>query len=741
MDKNILRKIRRNDRIAALTIRSGGMLVIASVVLILLLIGREALPLFSQPRATELSAVRPQTLAPVLAAGVDEYVALAYVIDGAGHFSLHDLTDGSLREQLTANGQDAQDVVQRAQPLVSEREHGYLLQWRSGLVTLEQLGFSQHHDAQARRQTRVRLTTLARFEAPADPAVAGPLAAANSESGAVLARLEANGDLLVDQQLRQRSLLGEERLQQVAHRLAQVHPDRLSCLALDRQGALLYAGTERGALLRWRLQGEQPPQLLDKIQAFADGRAITALALLQGDTALAVGDASGQVSVWFAVPSEEQGQRHLGHIRDLSRHDGPVRQLVPSPRDRTLLSLDDRGVMHLDYSTSERHLLSLQAGMPLVQAQLAPRGNALLALQADGRVRLWQLDNPHPQASFKALFGRVWYENYSEPAWVWQSSAASDDFEEKLSLTPLIFGTFKGTFYAMIFAVPLALLGALYTSQFGSHRLRELIKPSVEIMAAVPSVIIGFLAALWFAPLLERQFVGFVLAVLLIPLFFVLLLLAWQGLRRQHWARHIERGHEFLVLAPLLVLAVAVALQLGPLLEGWLFGGNFKQWLFEQAGLRYDARNSIVISFALGFAVIPIIFTMAEDSLSNVPTSLRAASLALGASRWQTVWRVVLPSASPGIFAAVMIGLGRAVGETMIVLMATGNTPIMDLSLFNGMRPLSANIAVEIPEAPHGGTLYRVLFLSAVLLFLLTFVLNTVAELVRQRLRRRYGRF
>jgi phosphate transport system permease protein len=257
----------------------------------------------------------------------------------------------------------------------------------------------------------------------------------------------------------------------------------------------------------------------------------------------------------------------------------------------------------------------------------------------------------------------------------------------------------------------------------------------------VPSVIIGFLAALWFAPLLERQFVGFVLAVLLIPLFFVLLLLAWQGLRRQHWARHIECGHEFLVLAPLLVLAVAVALQLGPLLEGWLFGGNFKQWLFEQAGLRYDARNSIVISFALGFAVIPIIFTMAEDSLSNVPTSLRAASLALGASRWQTVWRVVLPSASPGIFAAVMIGLGRAVGETMIVLMATGNTPIMDLSLFNGMRPLSANIAVEIPEAPHGGTLYRVLFLSAVLLFLLTFVLNTVAELVRQRLRRRYGRF
>ncbi|HEX9843602.1 MAG TPA: ABC transporter permease subunit, partial [bacterium] len=127
--------------------------------------------------------------------------------------------------------------------------------------------------------------------------------------------------------------------------------------------------------------------------------------------------------------------------------------------------------------------------------------------------------------------------------------------------------------------------------------------------------------------------------------------------------------------------------------------------------------------------------------LTNVPRNLTAASLALGASRWQTVWRVVLPSASPGIFAALMVGFGRAVGETMIVLMATGNTPITDWSIFNGMRTLSANIAVEIPEAPFQGTLYRTLFLSAVLLFLTTFVLNTAAEMVRQRLRKKYGQY
>jgi phosphate transport system permease protein len=140
----------------------------------------------------------------------------------------------------------------------------------------------------------------------------------------------------------------------------------------------------------------------------------------------------------------------------------------------------------------------------------------------------------------------------------------------------------------------------------------------------------------------------------------------------------------------------------------------------------------------MGFAVIPIIFTIADDALSSVPSSLTAGSLALGASRWQTALRVVLPTASPGIFSAVMIGFGRAVGETMIVLMATGNTPVLDWSMFNGMRTLSANIAVEIPEAPHGGTLYRVLFLAAGLLFMMTFAVNTVAELVRQRLRERY---
>jgi phosphate transport system permease protein len=141
----------------------------------------------------------------------------------------------------------------------------------------------------------------------------------------------------------------------------------------------------------------------------------------------------------------------------------------------------------------------------------------------------------------------------------------------------------------------------------------------------------------------------------------------------------------------------------------------------------------------MGFAVVPTVFAIAEDAINGVPRHLITGSLALGATRWQTLLRVVLLTASPGIFSAIMIGMGRAVGETMIVLMATGNTPIMDMNLFEGMRTFAANIAIELPESEVGGTHYRILFLTALVLFLLTFVFNTAAELVRQRLRDRYG--
>ena len=176
----------------------------------------------------------------------------------------------------------------------------------------------------------------------------------------------------------------------------------------------------------------------------------------------------------------------------------------------------------------------------------------------------------------------------------------------------------------------------------------------------------------------------------------------------------------------------------GPI-EIVFFGGDMRSWITNDLGITYDQRNAMVVGFAMGFAVIPTIFSIAEDAVFTVPKQLTYGSLALGATPWQTLRRVVLPTASPGIFSALMIGMGRAVGETMIVLMATGNTPIMDINIFEGMRTLAANIAVEVPESEVDSTHYRILFLAALVLFMFTFVVNTLAEIIRQRLRRKYS--
>lgn len=193
------------------------------------------------------------------------------------------------------------------------------------------------------------------------------------------------------------------------------------------------------------------------------------------------------------------------------------------------------------------------------------------------------------------------------------------------------------------------------------------------------------------------------------------------------------------MLIPVVCLGMWLSLTLSVPLETLLFDGNLPLWLNREFGITYDQRNSLVVGMAIGFAVIPTIFSISEDAVFGVPRHLTSGSLALGATPWQTVVGVVILTASPGIFSAVMIGLGRAVGETMIVLMATGNTPIMDMNIFQGFRALSANIAVEMPESEVGSTHFRVLFLAALVLFLVTFVVNTVAEIVRQRLRVKYS--
>jgi phosphate transport system permease protein len=493
-------------------------------------------------------------------------------------------------------------------------------------------------------------------------------------------------------------------------------------------GKDLFVGTREGRLM------DLDPES-GRILSSADfAEPIQSLGFALGQSSLLVGGAKGRLAAYQRVRVKEVFQLQAFH--DFLRLDGPVLGFQASQRDKRFLAWTGTGAV-VDHLTTERRMFSAHLdGLGI--AALAPRGDLILHANADsGALHLWSLDAPHPEVSFGLLWGKTHYEGYEKPEYVWQSTGGTDDFEPKFSLVPLVFGTLKGTLYAMLFAFPLAVLGALYTSQFATARLKNAIKPTVEIMAALPSVVLGFLAGLVIAPLFERMavevfiypFVVFLLALMIMPF--------W-GKLPQPFRNAFGSGREVLWMVPVLLTGVWLASLSGPWIERLAMGGSYRTWLQSAMGITYDQRNSIVVGFAMGFAVIPIIFTISEDALSSVPRSLTSASLACGASPWQTAWRVVLPTASPGIFSATMVGLGRAIGETMIVLMATGNTPIMDWSPFNGMRTLSANIAVEIPEAPLHGTLYRVLFLAAFLLFIFTFILNTVAELVRQRLRRRY---
>ncbi|MCP5077431.1 MAG: ABC transporter permease subunit, partial [Psychromonas sp.] len=336
------------------------------------------------------------------------------------------------------------------------------------------------------------------------------------------------------------------------------------------------------------------------------------------------------------------------------------------------------------------------------------------------------------------LWQKVWYEGYPEPDYLWQSTSASDDFEAKMSLVPISFGTIKAAFYAMLFAVPIAISGAIYTAYFMSPATRSYVKPTVEIMEALPTVILGFLAGLWLAPLIENQLPGIILLLIMLPLSILATALLWTQLPKP-FRQKIPEGIHPLILIPVLLVAGYVSISFSDTLELWLFDGDTRMYLTNELGINFDQRNSLIVGIAMGFAVIPTIYSIAEDAIFSVPKSLTMGSLALGATPWQTLAKVVILTASPGIFSAVMMGTGRAVGETMIVLMATGNTPIMDWNIFEGMRSLSANIAVEMPESEVGSSHYRVLFLAAFVLFIFTFIFNTVAELVRQRLREKYS--
>ncbi len=664
-------------------------------------------------------------------------------------------------------------------------------------------------------------------------------------------------------------------------------------VALTGLGDNVYVIWRDGLLHRYDSRDVNRIERLETVDVSrGPGQDISAVGFMIGKTTLLVGDNQGQITGWFRVryddverdPDLTVVMRSVeldaeGRNRGLARtvrvagiatpdalalipvkhfpappEPSPVRSFTQSQRKRMFAAGYEDGRIRLFNATVQRQLLEtrLEAQVPVDLVRLNPRDNGLVAL-GGGQVALWRLEAPHSEATWGGFFRPIWYEGYAEPAHVWQSTGGTDDFESKFGLMPLVFGTVKATFYSMLLAVPLALLAAIFTSQFLHPRVRAKIKPTIEMMASLPSVVLGFLAGLVVAQFIESRVPAALLALVTVPLSFLAGAYLWQLLPRSAQMRLVP--FRFILMLLVVPLAILLAGAIGPHFEraffavevldeevarqliaerdasriehgadgvilrdfqtwlsahrqdpdepvfrssplgGWLIlvtpaclllGGilsvrYLNPWMLSRLGaatrLRFAAldlaralgvtlggfgfalgvaallsrigdsrggvldqyvqRNALVVGFMMGFAVIPIIYTIADDALSAVPEHLRSASLGAGATRWQTAVRIIVPTAMSGLFSAVMIGFGRAVGETMIVLMAAGNTPIMEWNLFSGFRTLSANIAVEMMEAVEGSTNYRTLFLAAVMLFLLTFLINTVAEVVRMRYRRR----
>lgn len=494
--------------------------------------------------------------------------------------------------------------------------------------------------------------------------------------------------------------------------LPQAHADHL---LLSPQGDLLYA-SEGNVLRVWQLDDDRAT-LRETVSLAQPPRS---LHLLAGGRSLLIQDGRG-VTQWFAIAGAEGPRLH--EIRTFAGS-SPTADIVTETQRRVFATLEPGGALKLFASKQPGPVLQRQLAPGIESAAFSPRGDALL-LERAGSWQVLRLDNPWPDVSWRSFWQKIWYENYPAPDWVWQSTNAADSYQAKFSFMPMVAGTLKAAALSLLFATPLALAAAMYTAWFMAPGLRRWVKPAIEMMGALPSVVIGLIAGLWLAPHISQALLG----VLLLPLTLAATLLICGALSRHLPPRWRQPGREVMLLLPLLLIVTLATLIIPTFLMR-----DAAEWLPH-----YEQRNLLVAGLAMGFALVPLIFTLSEDALFSVPAALGQGSLALGATPWQTLTRVVLPGASAGIFAALMIGFGRAVGETMIVLMATGNTPQSQGGLFSGLRALSANIAIEMPEAAAGSAHYRILFLSALMLLVFTLIINTLAELIRQRLRQRYS--
>lgn len=278
-------------------------------------------------------------------------------------------------------------------------------------------------------------------------------------------------------------------------------------------------------------------------------------------------------------------------------------------------------------------------------------------------------------------------------------------------------GSLRATLCALVFAVPIGIAAALFAAHFCAPRLRGWLRAALELLEAVPTVVLGLIAFASIAPWLATHVAGVVVACVVAPC----ALFAW-GLATRTPRRRL--GWMPLWGVPLVVAALVAGLVLGAGIDGARF-------------VPASPWNTLLVGLVLGVATLPTVYAMADDALAALPSAQTQAALALGATRWQALVTVALPAAMSGLIAAVCMAAARCFGETMIVLMASGNTPLGGFDWLGGLRSLSAELALELPRSAPSGAAWRELLLVALLLLATTMLLHAAARVMRTRLRAR----
>jgi phosphate transport system permease protein len=853
--KSTPRRVILVDRIADWTISIGGLAVILAVFAIMAFLVDVVLPLFAGPHTAESSryalAPLPEGRGRPLALFSDEYETVGVLVDQSGSVEVFHLATGRRLTELelplgevpvTAFARTLADghvvfgfadgsvrfgrIDARADVVPAEAVPAELSPLGDGDGSD---GGAVYREVPGGQFRRVEAVVELAEPQPA-PAAKAAIVALDLRVGGSVERparayvtVDAGGSAILHRSESRMNLLTRELTTTTSEvpLPALQGAGSVSAVLLTQLADEVFLAERDGTLVRFDVRDGSAPAVAETLDLVPGAAELTSLAFLIGEQSLVAGASDGSASVWFRVERGDSGTtdgRSMVLAHALAPQGAAITAIAPSQRSKVFATGDAGGDIWVRHATSEQVLLRLSGGLPggVATAALSPRDEGVVALGSGRAAAHWRIAAPHPETTLGTIFGKVWYEGYPEPGYTWQSSSGTDLFEPKFSLVPLVFGTLKATVYSLIFAIPIALLAAIYTSEFVHPRVRTAVKPTMEMMASLPSVVLGFIAALVLAPWVETWIASVLLLFLAVPFSLLTGAYLWQ-LLPQPVALRLDGLPKLALMFAAVLGGTATAFALGPAFEALFFEGDLRHWLTGTSGsgtrflgllllplsfavaaglvsrgfgarLRegiraldrtraglldggvwlatlgaalllagsaaallgalgvdprggpigsYVQRNTLVVGFAMGFAVIPIIYTIAEDAMSAVPAHLRAASLGCGATPWQTAVSVVIPTAMSGIFAGVMIGMGRAVGETMIVVMAAGNTPILDWNAFNGLRALSANIAVELPEAVKDGSLYRMLFLAALTLFSMTFVVNTLAELVRLRFRKR----